>query len=78
VDFLVIQETKLEVVTENLCYSLWGDKHCEWAFFPLMENSGGYPFYLEEIEIEAYSFFCWKWLCRCLCGLGFMIKDVLL
>ena len=41
VDFLAIQETKLEVITDTLCYSLWGDKDCEWAFLPSIGNSGG-------------------------------------
>jgi hypothetical protein len=41
VDFLAIQETKLELITDKLCYSLWGDNDCEWAFLPSIGNSGG-------------------------------------
>jgi len=29
VDFLAVQETKLEEVTSSLCYYLWGDEDCE-------------------------------------------------
>ncbi|MCH90743.1 transposon TX1 putative protein, partial [Trifolium medium] len=32
VDFLAIQETKMEEVSENLCYNLWGSEDCDWAF----------------------------------------------
>lgn len=49
VDFLAVQETELEVVTSSICYSLWGDEDCDWVFRPSEGNSGGYPFYLEEI-----------------------------
>jgi hypothetical protein len=41
VEFLAIQETKLEVVTEALCYSIWGSEDCSWAFYPSVGNSGG-------------------------------------
>jgi hypothetical protein len=41
VDFLAIQETKLEVTTDKLCYYLWGDQDCDWAFLPSIGNSGG-------------------------------------
>jgi len=39
-DFLAIQETKFEVISDRLCYSLWGSKDCNWAFLLLEENSG--------------------------------------
>lgn len=41
VDFMAIQETKMEVITPELCYSLWGSEDCEWAFRPSEGNSGG-------------------------------------
>jgi exonuclease III len=41
VDFLPIQETKLEIISPTLCYSLWGDQDCEWVFRPSEGNSGG-------------------------------------
>jgi hypothetical protein len=41
VDFMAIQETKMEVISEALCYSLWGGDDCEWAFLPAIGNSGG-------------------------------------
>jgi len=41
VDFLAIQESKLEVVTESLCRGLWGGDDCDWAFLPSVGNSCG-------------------------------------
>jgi len=41
VDFLAIQESKLEVVTDSLCHSLWGNEDCDWALLPSVGNSGG-------------------------------------
>jgi exonuclease III len=41
VDFLAIQETKLEVVSDQICFSLWGSSNCGWAFFPSEGASGG-------------------------------------
>jgi exonuclease III len=29
IDFLAIQETKLEVISETLCYGLWGSCDCD-------------------------------------------------
>lgn len=39
-DFVAIQETKLEVVYEALVFYLWGNSFCEWSFFPSVGNSG--------------------------------------
>lgn len=41
VDFLAIQQTKKEVITEALCRNLWGDDNFRWAFLPSVGNSGG-------------------------------------
>ena len=41
VDFLAIQESKLEVVTKSVCRGLWGSDDCDWAFLPTIGNSGG-------------------------------------
>jgi hypothetical protein len=41
VEFLAIQETKFEVVTEDLCCSIWGGDNCQWAYLPSSGNSGG-------------------------------------
>jgi hypothetical protein len=40
-DFLAIQETKLDSISDTLCYSLWGGDDCQWAFLPSSGNSGG-------------------------------------
>lgn len=31
-DFLAIQETKLEKIDTSLCESLWGDGECGWNY----------------------------------------------
>jgi hypothetical protein len=41
VDFLVIQETKLEAITEALYFNLWGSEDCSWCFLPSEGSSGG-------------------------------------
>ncbi|KAK2449253.1 DNA-(apurinic or apyrimidinic site) endonuclease [Trifolium repens] len=41
VDFIAIQETKMESISENFCYSLWGSSDCNWAFHPSEGASGG-------------------------------------
>jgi hypothetical protein len=41
IDFLAIQETKLETVSDSLCYSLWGSQDCCWAYLPSIGSSGG-------------------------------------
>jgi exonuclease III len=41
IDFLAIQETKMESVNDSLCHSLWGSQDCLWACFPSVGSSGG-------------------------------------
>ncbi|GAU24549.1 hypothetical protein TSUD_148900 [Trifolium subterraneum] len=41
IDFLALQETKMEVLSEAFCYSLWGSDDCEWVFLPSVGRSGG-------------------------------------
>ncbi|MCH82126.1 hypothetical protein A2U01_0002923, partial [Trifolium medium] len=41
VDFLAIQETKMESINEGLCYSLWGGRDCGWVVLPSLGKSGG-------------------------------------
>jgi exonuclease III len=40
-DFIALQESKLEVVSDALCYSLWGSEDCNWAFLPAVGANGG-------------------------------------
>lgn len=40
-DFIVVQETKREMVDDRLCWSLWGNDDCAWCFFPSIGSSGG-------------------------------------
>jgi hypothetical protein len=41
VDFLALQETKLEMISDKLCYSLWGSEDYNWFFLPSDGASGG-------------------------------------
>jgi len=41
VEFLALQETKMEVITQSFCNNLWGGEECAWAFLPSVGNSGG-------------------------------------
>jgi hypothetical protein len=41
VDFLAIQETKLEVISDSLCFNIWGGEDCQWVYIPAVGNSGG-------------------------------------
>jgi mannosylglycoprotein endo-beta-mannosidase len=40
-DFLAIQETKMESISEAFVNSLWGSCDCDWAYLPAEGNSGG-------------------------------------
>jgi exonuclease III len=41
IDFMAIQETKLENINDSLCYSLLGSQDVLWAYLPSVGNSGG-------------------------------------
>jgi len=41
VDFLAIQETKMEVISQSFCNRLWGGEDCNWAYLSSEGNSGG-------------------------------------
>jgi hypothetical protein len=34
-DFIVIQETKMEVISDSFCHGLWGNDRCSWALMIL-------------------------------------------
>jgi hypothetical protein len=40
-DFIALQETKLEGISGSLCCRLWGSNDCDWVFLPAVGNSGG-------------------------------------
>jgi exonuclease III len=40
-DFLAIQETKMESFSDSFVSSLWGSNDCGWACLPAIGNSGG-------------------------------------
>jgi hypothetical protein len=39
-DFLAIQETKMEAILYGLIYSLWENNDCGWAYLPTVGYSG--------------------------------------
>jgi exonuclease III len=41
VEFLALQETKSEDISESLIHSLWGGDDCDWVHLPATGNSGG-------------------------------------
>jgi hypothetical protein len=41
IDFLAIQETKMEVIPDSLIYGIWGGQDCDWTYLPAVGNSGG-------------------------------------
>jgi hypothetical protein len=68
-DFIAVQEIKLEVVNEILCHFLWGNPFCEWSFSPTIGNSGGIlSIWCSSKGKTVFSFFgpgfiglCFKW-----------------
>jgi mannosylglycoprotein endo-beta-mannosidase len=41
IDFMAIQETKMEAFSEFFVANLWGNSACGWASYPAVGNSGG-------------------------------------
>ncbi|WJX47013.1 hypothetical protein P8452_33752 [Trifolium repens] len=41
VQFLAVQETKMESLSDEFCYGLWGGEDCQWVYLPSVGNSGG-------------------------------------
>jgi len=69
VDFLAVQETKLEAITSNLCYSLCGGQYRDWVFRSSEGNSGGIlsiwrkssGIVLFSFQGEGYVGVCLEW-----------------
>ncbi|MCH88726.1 reverse transcriptase, partial [Trifolium medium] len=40
-DFLALQETKMDVIPNNFVQRLWGNSDCGWVYLPVVGNSGG-------------------------------------
>jgi hypothetical protein len=75
VDFLALQETKMETVTNAFCYSLWGNDDCEWAFLPSIGNSGGILSIWRKSQSNLISTFLGKVLSGCVWSGGLIIKN---
>jgi len=57
VDFLSIQETKMEDINPILCYNIWGNDDCNWEFLPSEGNSGGIlSIWRKLVSIINYTF----------------------
>jgi hypothetical protein len=57
IQFLAILETKLEAISDKLCYSLWGSNDCDWSFRPSEGNSGGIlSIWCKSISSPIFSF----------------------
>jgi mannosylglycoprotein endo-beta-mannosidase len=41
IDFLAIQETKMESIPDAMVFGLWGSNDCGWCLLPAVGNSGG-------------------------------------
>jgi len=41
VDFMAIQETKIESMSNSLCCSLFASDNCDWIFLPSAGSGGG-------------------------------------
>jgi hypothetical protein len=54
VDFMAIQETKLEAISDSLCYSLWGGPNCDWAFLPSEGSSGGILSLWRKVNLSLF------------------------
>jgi exonuclease III len=69
IDFLALQETKIEEVTPLLCYSIWGSEDCDWVFRASEGNSGGIlsiwrkscATLLYSFQGEGYVGVCLEW-----------------
>lgn len=60
VDFLVVQETKMEVISESLCVSLWGYRDCDWVYLPSVGRSGGILSMWRKSEEKFIFSFIWE------------------
>jgi hypothetical protein len=41
VEFMAIQETKMEFIPESLVFGIWGNCDGDWRFLPAVGSSGG-------------------------------------
>jgi hypothetical protein len=41
IEFLAIQETKIEAISDSFCYNIWGGEDCQWIYLPAVGKSGG-------------------------------------
>lgn len=60
VDFLAVQETKMEVISESLCISLWGYQDCDWVYLPSVGRSGGILSMWRKSEEKFIFSFIWE------------------
>jgi hypothetical protein len=68
IDFMAIQETKMESISTSFCASLWGNDDFDWAFLP---SEGRHFIYLEEVYGNSILYVYGGRFCRCVFGLGY-------
>jgi len=64
IDFMAIQETKLELITANVWYQLWCSEDCDWFFLTSEGNSGGLLSLWNKSKSKLIFTFvgdCWEW-----------------
>jgi hypothetical protein len=67
IDFLALQETNLEVISEALCHSLWGSHDCDWVYLPSEGRSGGVlSIWSKSNNSLIFSFIGERFVCVCL------------
>lgn len=54
---LCIQETKLSVISEAVCKSIWNDANVDFSFYPSNGASGGLITLWDCKEVEVWSSF---------------------
>jgi mannosylglycoprotein endo-beta-mannosidase len=64
VDFLALQETKMEEISAGVVQSLWGSEDCVWVSLPSIGNSGGI---LSVWDNRKFSLFLMKVLQGSVC-----------
>lgn len=57
IDFICIQETKMEMINSEICRQFWGNEDFDWAFMGARGASGGSLMFVEKILFRDGSMF---------------------
>jgi len=69
IEFLPIQETKMEEISNRFCWRIWGSDDCDWAFLPSEGNRGGLlsiwrkssSYVIYKVVDEGFVGVCLEW-----------------